>query len=56
MGIEDEVQAKGTENKFNKIIANYFPIFEKEMVIQVQEVFRIPNKQNQKEPPHILKH
>jgi hypothetical protein len=48
MGVEEEVQAKGIENIFNKIIAENFPNLEKEMVIHVQEVFRTPNRQEQK--------
>jgi transcription antitermination factor NusG len=35
---KDEVQAKGMENIFNKIIAENFPNLGKEIVIQVQEV------------------
>jgi hypothetical protein len=36
MGLEEgEVQAKGIENMFNKMIGNYFPNLEKETAIQV---------------------
>jgi hypothetical protein len=53
MGIEQEVevQAKGTENIFNKITAENFPNLEKEKVIQVQEAFRTSNRQYQKRVP-----
>jgi hypothetical protein len=38
MGIkEEEVQAKGMHNIFNKIIAEYFPNIEKCITIQMQE-------------------
>jgi hypothetical protein len=50
MGIEqgEEIQTKGTDNLFNKIIAQNFPSIEKERVVQVQEAYRIPNCQDQK--------
>jgi hypothetical protein len=58
MGIEEGelVQVKGIENVFDKIIAEEFPSLQKEMVIQVQEAFRTPNKQDQKRtsPRHII--
>jgi hypothetical protein len=45
MGIEEEeVQAKGMHNIFNKIITENFPNLEKSMPIQVQEVSRMPNR------------
>jgi hypothetical protein len=34
---EEEIQAKGIENIFNKVIAKNFPKFEKEVAIQVQD-------------------
>jgi archaeosine-15-forming tRNA-guanine transglycosylase len=42
MGIEEEeeVQAKGIRNIFNKIITENFPNLEKVMLIQVQEASR----------------
>jgi archaeosine-15-forming tRNA-guanine transglycosylase len=45
MGIEEneEVQAKGACNIFNKIITENFPNLEKTMPIQVQEASRTPN-------------
>jgi hypothetical protein len=53
MGIEGkQVQAKGTKNIFNKIIEN--SKLEEAMFIQVQEAFRIPNRQDQKKPPYII--
>jgi hypothetical protein len=48
MGIEGDVQAKDTEIIFNKIIVENFSNLEKQMVIQVQEVFRTPNRQENK--------
>jgi hypothetical protein len=44
MGIEEEVQAKGIHNIFNKITTENFPNLEKVMSIQVQEAYRTPNK------------
>jgi hypothetical protein len=57
MGIEEEeVQAKGTDNIFNKIITENFPNLEKAMPIQVQEASRTPNRldQNRTTPQHII--
>jgi hypothetical protein len=50
------VQAKGIENIFNKIIAESFPNLGEEMDIQVQEVFKTPNRQKQKRtsPCHTI--
>jgi hypothetical protein len=41
---------------FSKILAENFPNFGKKRVIQVQEVFRTPNGQDQREntPGHII--
>jgi hypothetical protein len=47
MGIEEEVQAKGICNIFNKIITENFPNLEKAMTIQVQEASRTPNRLDQ---------
>jgi hypothetical protein len=49
MGIEEgeEVQAKGINNIFNKIITENFPNLEKVMPIQVQENSRTPNRLDQ---------
>jgi hypothetical protein len=48
MGIEEEeVQAKGIHNIFNKIIADNFPNLEKEMPIQLQEACRTPSRHHQ---------
>jgi hypothetical protein len=56
MGIEEEVQAKGIHNMFNKIISENFPNLEKEVSIQVQEVSRTPNRhdQNRTSPWYII--
>jgi hypothetical protein len=45
MGVEEgeEIQTKGIENIFNRIIAEKFPNLEKEGVSQVQEDYRTPN-------------
>jgi hypothetical protein len=45
MDIEgDKVQVEGIENIFNKMIAESFPNLEKDLVIQVYEAFRTPNR------------
>jgi hypothetical protein len=56
MGIEEEVQARGMHNIFNKIITENFPNLEKTMPIQVQEASRTPNRldQNRNTPRHII--
>jgi hypothetical protein len=41
---------KSMENIFKNIITENFPTLGKEMVIQVQEAFRTPNRQDQKDP------
>jgi hypothetical protein len=44
MGIEEEeVQAKGMQYTFNKIITKNFPNLEKTVLIQIQEASRTPN-------------
>jgi hypothetical protein len=56
LGIKEgeEVQTKGIDNLFNKIIAENFPNLEKERVIQVQEAYRTPNCQDKiGTPPDI---
>jgi hypothetical protein len=49
MGIEEgeEVQTKGINKIFNKIIAESFPNLEKVMPIQVQEDSKTPNRLDQ---------
>jgi hypothetical protein len=46
MNIEvgEEVQIKGIGSIFNKMIAENFPNLEKEMLIQVLEASRTPNR------------
>jgi hypothetical protein len=53
---EEDVQAKGIHNIFNKIITEKFPNLEKALPIQVQEAFRTPNRldQNRTSPLHII--
>jgi hypothetical protein len=48
MGIEEgeKMQAKGIHTVFNKIITK-FPNFKKGLPIQVQEVYRAPNRLDQ---------
>jgi hypothetical protein len=41
-------QIKGPANIFNKIIEENFPSLKKEMPINIQEAYRIPNRLNQK--------
>jgi hypothetical protein len=52
----EEIQTKGIDNLFNRLIAENFPNLEKERVTQVQEVYRTPNHQDQKRnnPRHII--
>jgi hypothetical protein len=38
------VQTKSMKNSFNEIISEYFPNLGKEICIQVQEAFQIPNR------------
>jgi alcohol dehydrogenase class IV len=49
MGIEEgeEVQTKGIQNVFNKIITENFPSLEKTVPIQVQEASRTLNRPDQ---------
>jgi hypothetical protein len=58
MGIEEEqeIQTKGIDNQFNKIITENFPSLEKDKNIQVQEAYRTSNHQDQKRntPKHII--
>jgi chromosome segregation ATPase len=52
MGIEEEVQAKGIHNIFNKTITENSPNLEKVMPIQVQKASRTPNRLDQNR--HII--
>jgi hypothetical protein len=40
---KEETQTKGSDNLFNRMIAEIFPNLEKERVTQVQEAYRTPN-------------
>jgi hypothetical protein len=51
---EEEVQAKGIRNIFNKTITENFPNLEKTMPIQVQEASRTPNLTKIELPHNIL--
>jgi hypothetical protein len=46
IGIEEseDSQLKGPVNIFNKIIEENFPIRKKEMPMNIQEAYRIPNR------------
>ncbi|ERE73407.1 LINE-1 type transposase domain-containing protein 1 [Cricetulus griseus] len=50
IGIEEgeEIQLKGTENIFNKIIEENFPNLQKDMPMKVQEAYRTPNRLDDK--------
>jgi hypothetical protein len=50
MDVEErqEIQTKGIDNLFKRIISENIPNLEKERVTQVQEAYRIPNCQDQK--------
>jgi hypothetical protein len=54
MGTEGrkEVQDKGIGNIFNIIVAEIFTHFKKEIPLQVQEIYRTPNRHKQNEPLH----
>jgi hypothetical protein len=55
MGIkEGEVQAKGTQNIFNKIITENFPNLEKVMPIQIQETSRTTTDVTKLELPYDI--
>ena len=56
IGIEEELQFKGTENIFNKIIEESFPNLKKDIRMKVQEeVYRTSNRLNQKTSPLGIK-
>jgi uncharacterized coiled-coil protein SlyX len=44
----EDFQLKGLANIFNKIIEENFPNLKKEMPMNIQEAYRIPNRLNQK--------
>jgi hypothetical protein len=48
MNVEEEIQTKGIDNLFNKLIAKNFPNLEKGSDIQVQKVYKTPSNQDQK--------
>jgi hypothetical protein len=47
----EDFQLKGTANIFNKIIEENFPNLMKDMPINIQEVYRTPNRLTRKEIP-----
>ena len=50
IGIEEseDFQLKGPVNVFNKIIEEHFPKLKKEMLTNIQEAYRTPNRFDQK--------
>ena len=58
IGIDENeyFQLKGPVNIFNKIIEENFPNQKKEMPMNIQEAYRIPNRLDQKRysPRHII--
>ena len=50
IGIEEgeEIQLKGRENIFNRIIKENFPNLQKDMPMKVQEAYRTPNRLDHK--------
>jgi hypothetical protein len=55
-GIEEngDSQQKGPENVFNEITEENFPYLKKGIAIKVQEVYRTPNKWDQKKKSHHI--
>ena len=53
IGVEEgeEIQLKGPENIFNKIIEENFPNLKKDIPMKVQEAYRKPNRLDQKKSP-----
>ena len=58
IGVEEgeELQIKGPENIFNKIIEENFPNLKNDIHMKVQEAYRTPNRLDQKipSPRHII--
>jgi hypothetical protein len=56
MGIteEEELQAKGMHNIFNKIVTENFPNLENAMLIQVHEASRTPKRLDQNRLHHDI--
>ena len=50
---EGELQLKGPENVFSKIIDEYFPNLKKDISMKVQEAYRIPHRLDKKNPRPI---
>jgi hypothetical protein len=47
----EDFQIKGSVNIFNKIIEENFPNLKKEMLMNIQEAYRTPNRLTRKEIP-----
>ena len=56
MGVPGEEIEQGIENLFEEIMTENFPNLVKEIDIQVQKVWRVPNKMDAKRPTprHII--
>ena len=58
IGIEEseDVQLKGPANIFNKIVEENFPNVKREMPMNIQEAYRMPNRldQNRNTSPYII--
>jgi hypothetical protein len=50
----EDFQLKGPANIFNKIIEENFPNLKKEMLMNIQEAYRTPNRLDQKSFPPII--
>ena len=55
IGVEEgeELQIKGPENVFNKIIEENFPNLKNDIPMKVQETYRTPNRLDQKKIPSL---
>ena len=55
IGVEgEELQIKGPENNFNKIIEENFPNLKEDIPMKVQEAYRTPNRLAKKKYPHHM--
>ena len=58
IGVEEgeDLQLKGPENIFTKIIEENFPNIKKDIPMKVQEAYRAPNRLDQKKIPSPYNH
>ena len=56
IGVEEgeELQLKGPENIFNKIVEENFPNLKKDIPMKAHEAYRTPNRLDQKKSPHPI--